>query len=62
MAHGEWLNSEGKRVRDAILDAVDSGMPLRRALAIALEHLNFGQMEAGSIESVLQEESRKHGG
>lgn len=32
------------------------------ALAIALEHLNFGQMEAGSIERVLQEESSKHGG
>lgn len=62
MAHGEHLNNEGKKIRDAILDANDAGMPIRRALAIALEHLNFGQMESGSIESVLKEESKKYGG
>lgn len=62
MAHGEWLSVPGKQVRDAILDAHDAGMPLRKAIAIALENLNFGQMEAGSIESLLKEESKKYAG
>lgn len=54
MSHGDWINEDGRRVRDAIFDmAAHVGM--HRAIAIALEHINFGQMEAGTIEGIASE-------
>ena len=55
MAHGDHLNEDGRRIREALLDMVDNGIPLRRSIAIVLEHVNFGQMEAGTIERAAKE-------
>ena len=52
--HGDYLNSEGRRIRDAIFE-MTSHVSMHRAIAIALENVNFGQMEAGTIERIAKE-------
>lgn len=55
MSHGDFCTGTKAEIRDAILDAVDKGVPIRRALSIALEHLNGHTQELASIQSALLE-------
>jgi hypothetical protein len=54
MAHGDYLGEDKKRILNAIMKMAQH-VTLHRAISAALEHVNAGRMEAGTVEHVAQE-------